>query len=58
MGTESFVQNFVEAKVTEWSAEIEHLAEIAKSHPQEAYAALTHGLAGRWVNLALTIQGI
>ena len=44
VGTESFVQIFVQAKVTEWSAEIEHLAKIAKSHPQEAYTALTHGL--------------
>ena len=58
MGTESFAQYFAQAKVTEWPAEIEHLAEIAKSHPQEAYAALKHGLAGRWVYLARTIQGI
>ena len=56
VGTESFVQNFVQAKVTEWSAEIKHLAR--KSHPQEVHTALTLGLAGRWVYLARTIQGI
>ena len=58
VGTESFIQSFVQAKVTEWSAEIKRLGEIAKSYPQEAYTTLTHGLAGRWVYLARTILGI
>ena len=37
-------------RVAEWTAEVIVLAEFANSQPHAAYAALTHGLIGRWVN--------
>ena len=36
-------------RVAEWTAEVIVLAEFANSQPHAAYAALTHGLIGRWV---------
>ena len=39
---------YVNEKVTQWVEEINDLTTIAMSHPQAAYAALTHGLMGRW----------
>ena len=38
--------------------EVTKLVSIATTHPQEAYAALTHGLTGKWVYLMRTIPEI
>ena len=55
VGSLSFVCTYVNKKVILWVQEIEDLTTIATSHPQAAYAALTHGLMERW---SYTIQTI
>ena len=45
-------------KVENWIGEVKRLASIATTHPQEAYAALTHGLTGKWVYFMRTIPNI
>ena len=35
-------------KVTQWSSQVEQLASIASSYPQEAYSAFTHGFISKW----------
>ncbi len=42
----------------EWKAELEMLFSIAETQCHEAYAAATHGLAGKWVYLARTTPNI
>ena len=54
IGSHSFVECYVEEKISEWKRELEHLSEIAKTQPQAAYAALTHGLTSKWTYLART----
>ena len=34
-------------KVSQWMLEVNELSSIAKTHPQAAYAAYTHDLAGK-----------
>ena len=58
VGSQSFVRTYVNEKVIQWVQEIEDLTTIAMSHPQAAYAALTHGLMGRWFYTLRTIPGI
>ena len=58
LGSKSFVEKFVHAKVSVWVSEIKSLSEIASSQPQAAYAALTHGLMSRWTHLMRTVPGI
>ena len=58
LGSKSFVEKFVHAKVSVWVSEIKSLSEIASSQPQAAYAALTHGLMSRWIHLMRTVPGI
>ncbi len=42
----------------EWKAELEILFSIAETQCHAAYAAATHGLAGKWVYLARTTPNI
>ena len=49
---------YVKEKVSGWKREIEQLSEIAKTQPQAAYAALTHGLVSKWTYLARTTPDI
>ena len=58
VGRQSFVHQYVEEKVAQWVQELEDLATIAKSHPQAAYAAYTHGFTGKWSYLIRTIPNI
>ena len=48
IGTDAFMEAFLESKVDEWVNEVQRLSEIAKSQPHSAYAAFGHGLVGRW----------
>ena len=57
IGTPTFGEEFVGAEVGRWVKEIELLAKIACSYPQTAFAALTHGMVGRWVYLSCTTPG-
>ena len=58
IGSHSFVESYVEGKVSEWKRELERLSEIATTQPQAAYAALTHGLVSKWTYLARTTPNI
>ncbi len=47
-GSNEFTESSMVGKIKEWSEEVNRLAEIAKTQPHAAFAALTHGLIGRW----------
>ena len=58
LGSRPFVEQCVSQQVKEWTAELEQLSIIARSHPQAAYCAYSHGLKGRWLHLARTVPNI
>ena len=49
IGTDSFIQQFVEEKVQCWSFEVSLLAKVAESQPHAAFATFSKGLASRWI---------
>ena len=57
-GTRDFVVDYVQEKVAHWKAEIGHLSSFTKYEPHAAYAALTHGLIGRWMFSLRSTEGI
>ena len=58
LGTSTFTQSFVESKVAVWVEEIKRLSSIARTQPQAAYTALTHGIMGRWAFLMRSVPGV
>ena len=58
LGTNSFIEEYVSTKVHEWEEELMTLSKIAKSYPQEALLAYTHGFSSRWIYLSRTIPDI
>ena len=58
LGTQEYIDQFVKRKVSEWCSEVEKLARIAETQPHAAYAAVTHGLIGKWNYLSRTIPNI
>ncbi len=54
LGTGTFIESYVQNKVSEWVCEIEVLSSFAVTQPHAAYAAFTHGLTNRWTFLART----
>lgn len=58
LGERSFVGSYVKAKVSEWVQELDVLTTIAKTHPQAAYSALTHGFMSKCSYLIRTIPDI
>ena len=58
LGTNSFVDSYVQKKVSEWVREIEQLSSFAVTQPHATYAAFTHGLTSRWTFLARTTPNI
>ena len=58
IGTRQYVDRFMELKVTQWAVEVDRLSSIALSQPQAVYAALTHGLSGKWLYFLRTIPDI
>ena len=58
IGRRSFVEDYMNEKVNNWVGEVTKLASIATTHPQEAYAALTHGLTSKWTYFMRTIPNI
>ena len=56
LGKTDFVQNFIQEKANSLVGLIHVLSDVAKSQPQAAYAALTHGLMGRWTFLTRTTE--
>ena len=43
IGTQAFVESYIERKVSEWVNAVERLSSIAHTQPHAAYAAFTHG---------------
>ena len=58
LGTQGFVESYVQQKVSEWVKAIEHLSTIAETQPHAAYAAFTHGLMSKWTYISRTITNI
>ena len=59
LGSQEFANEDFAVRVADWTAEVIVLAEFAKSQPHAAYAALTHGLIGKWTyQLRLVKQSI
>ncbi len=58
IGSDLFVKEYVEAKVTSWVALTRQLSEIAKSQPQAAFSAFTHGLQSKWTFVSRVIPNI
>ena len=54
IGKRSFIESYVQQKVTTWVNELERLSSIAITQPHAAFAAFTHGLTSRWTYLART----
>ena len=58
IGQDTFVERFVESKVSMWVDEIKSLAKIAKTQPHAVYALYTHCTMHRWTFLSRTTPGI
>ena len=56
IGTPDFIAGYTAGKVQDWQQELMRLSEIATTEPHAAYAALTHGLRGRWTYLLRTLE--
>ena len=49
LGCDEFTRDYLGEKVKKWLGELDRLAKFASSEPHAAFAALTHGLIGRWL---------
>ena len=58
LGTEEYMQVFMNDKVKQWVDELEQLAVIASSQPHAAHAAFTHGMSSKWTYFARTMPSI
>ena len=58
IGKQTFIERYVQQKVTTWVDELERLSSIAIIQPHAAFAAFTHGLTSRWTYLARTTPNI
>ena len=58
LGSRSFLEEYVEAKVDEWVIGVTTLADFAISQPQASYAAFTFGLQHRWTYFLRTLPDI
>ena len=58
VGSETFKEDYIKVKVNEWTKEIVTLAEVAKTEPQAAYSAFTHGIRNKWNYLMRTVPNI
>ena len=54
LGTDKFIEQFVQSKVATWCEEVAQLTTIAASQPQAAYSAFTQGLQNKWSFLCRT----
>ena len=58
IGSDSYIEQFVEEKVKGWSADVTQLAKIALSQPHAAYSAFTKGLASRWIYVLQPLEDV
>ena len=55
IGQPGFRERFFLNKISEWRREIDHLSIFANTEPHAAFAALTHGLRGKFTYLLRTL---
>jgi len=58
IGSNDFRIQYTQEKITKWQSEVERLAEFAKTEPQAAYAAYTHGEKHKFGYFMRTIPGM
>ena len=58
LGMCTFVEHYVQDKVTSWTHEVKQLSKTAATQPHAAYAAFTHGLSSKWTFLSRTVPDI
>ncbi len=58
LGSESFIQEFVQEKVNEWKGELHCLCRWASTQPHAAFTVYTHGWCSKWLFLARTTPNI
>ena len=58
LGTQTYIKNYVQHKVDQWSLKIKQLSLFAKTQPHAAYAAFVHGMSSKWTYIARTIPNI
>ena len=58
IGTQAFVESYIERKVSEWVNTVERLSSIAHTQPHAAYTAFTHSLMSKWTYLTRAIPNI
>ena len=58
IGKQTFIERYVQQKVTTWVDELECLSSIAITQPHAAFVAFIHGLTSRWTYLARTTPNI
>ena len=58
LGSSSFVESYVQNKISGWIREVNQLSVIAQSQPHTAYAAFNHGLTSKWSFISRTIPNI
>ena len=58
VGSRSFTEEYITAKVLKWSDEIKQLADMARTQPHAAYCSYTHDLSSPWTFLSCTIPDI
>ena len=58
IGSQEYVEEYVNDKVANWISEITKLAEFAVTQPQASYAAYAFGLKHRWTYFLRTLPEI
>ena len=58
IGTDDFRAQYVGEKVEKWCNELIRLADFAKTQPQAAFAAFTHGILSKYTYFMRTIPGM
>ena len=56
IGSAHFLQSHVRDKVAKWNAQVESLANIAKTQPHAAHAVFTLGLRNKWTHVQRTMK--
>lgn len=56
LGSDAFALDFIQTKVDSWVKEIDQLSKYAFVEPHAAFAALTHGLIGRWLHVIRVVE--
>ena len=56
LGEKSTIDSYFKRKVQQWVNEVKELATVPTTHPQAAYATVTHGMASKWTYLMRTVE--